>query len=59
MKQTLQNIVINNDSNYGLTIRNQKFSNEIIFEKEIFRGIIERVNLSNCQSLKIALCVFF
>nr|YP_010283268.1 hypothetical protein MKU01_pgp106 [Psammodictyon constrictum]YP_010283348.1 hypothetical protein MKU01_pgp026 [Psammodictyon constrictum]ULD16387.1 hypothetical protein [Psammodictyon constrictum]ULD16467.1 hypothetical protein [Psammodictyon constrictum] len=48
MKETLQNLILDNDSNDGFTIRKQKFSNEISFKKRIFRGIIDRVNLSNC-----------
>lgn len=49
MKETLQNILIADENNYGLKIRNQNFSNEIIFEKTIFIAIIDRVNFSNCQ----------
>ena len=49
MKETLQNILIENEKNYGLKIRNQNFSNEIIFKKEIFTGILDPVNFSNCQ----------
>ena len=55
MKETLQNILIADENNYGLKIRNQNFSNEIIFEKEIFTGIIDRVNFSNCQFNKVDL----
>ena len=55
MKETLQNILIADENNYGLKIRNQNCSNEIIFEKEIFIGIIDRVNFSNCQFKKVDL----
>ena len=55
MKKTLKNIIQKDDNNYGLKIRNQNFSNEIIFEKEIFTGIIDRVNFSNCQFNKVDL----
>ena len=41
MKETLQNIIIADENNYDLKIRNQNFSNEIIFEKEIFTAIID------------------
>ena len=55
MKETLKNILIADENNYGLKIRNQNFSNEIIFEKEIFTGIIDQVNFSNCQFKKVDL----
>ena len=55
MKKTLQNILIADKNNYNLKIRNQNFSNEIIFEKEIFTGIIDQVNFSNSQFKKLDL----
>ena len=55
MKETLQNILISDENNYGFKIRNQNFSNEIIFEKEIFTGTIDRVNFSDCQFKKLDL----
>lgn len=55
MKETLKNILIVDKNNQGLKIRNQNFSNEIIFEKEIFTGIIDRVNFLNYQFKKVNL----